>query len=132
MVATRPEMPDLSRLKSIRRNFRLCPPPWWRIVKSPVLRRPPVRLRIDVSGLYGRSVVRSSLTTVEVKRSDGVIGRYVLIGIGYSLFLTLAPVVATSITFKSLSTVITAGAPGLDFETWDSLAYKLLMYSGIF
>ena len=85
IVATFPGTPNFSRLKSIRRNFCLCPPPWWRIVRSPVLRRPPVRLRTVNSGLCGVSVVRSSLTSEVLKRSVGVIGLYVLIAIVFVL-----------------------------------------------
>ena len=51
------------------------------MVISPEFRRPPVRCLITNSGLYGRSVVRSSFTSDVWKRSVGVIGLYVLIGI---------------------------------------------------
>src|ERR1017187_3395592 len=85
IVATRPGTPYFSRLKSIRRIFCLCPPPWWRIVRSPVLRRPPVRLRTVNSGLCGVSVVRSSLTSEVLKRSVGVTCLYVLIAIVFVL-----------------------------------------------
>ena len=85
MTSFKPGTPYLSRLKSIRRNFCLCPPPWWRIVKSPELRRPPVRCLTTNSGLCGVSVVRSSLTSEVWKRSVGVIGLYVLIGIVFVL-----------------------------------------------
>src|SRR5690348_5887255 len=80
--ATVAGMPALSRLKSMTRILRLCPPPRCQLVKSPELRRPPVRSLISVSALCGRSVVISSLTSVVLKRSDGVSGLYVLIGIG--------------------------------------------------
>src|SRR5215469_4483198 len=76
--------PALSRLKSMMRILRLCPPPRCQLVKSPEFRRPPVRSLISVSGLCGRSVVISSLTNVVLNRSDGVNGLYVLIGIVYS------------------------------------------------
>src|SRR5579863_7807443 len=81
MVATLPGTPYLSRLKSMRRIFCLCPPPWWRMVRSPELRRPPVRLRVVSSGLCGLFVVRSSFTSELWNRSVGVIGLYVLIAI---------------------------------------------------
>src|SRR5271156_1301667 len=81
IVATLPGTPNLSRLKSIRRSFCLWPPPWWRMVKSPELRRPPVRCLTASNGLEGRFVVMSSLTRVVWKRRVGVIGLYVLIGI---------------------------------------------------
>src|SRR5271168_341938 len=79
--ATLPGTPNLSRLKSIRRSFCLWPPPWCLMVKSPELRRPPVRCFTASSGLCGRLVVISSFTRVVWKRSVGVIGLYVLIGI---------------------------------------------------
>src|SRR6266850_3691715 len=91
MVATVAGTPALSRLKSIVRILRLCPPPRCHIVISPALRRPPVRCLILVSGLCGRFVVRSSLTTVDLKRSVGVIGLYVLIAICFSQETGQAP-----------------------------------------
>src|SRR6266496_4403174 len=81
MVATTAGIPVLSRLKSIARILRLCPPPRCQIVRSPELRRPPVRFFGSVSGLCGRLVVRSSLTCELLKRRVGVIGLYVLIAI---------------------------------------------------
>src|SRR5580704_5041140 len=51
------------------------------MVRSPELRRPPVRCRVTRSGLCGSFVVMSSFTSVVWKRSVGVIGLYVLIGI---------------------------------------------------
>src|SRR6516164_10587110 len=77
--ATVAGMPNLSRLKSMIRSLRLCPPPRCQLVRSPELRRPPVRCLGSVSGLYGRLVVRSSLTVVVVNRRVGVTGLYVLI-----------------------------------------------------
>src|SRR6266480_3366143 len=86
-------MPDLSRLKSIRRSFCLCPPPRCQLVRSPALRRPAMDFFGDVNGLYGRFVVRSSLTMVEVKRCDGVNGLYVFMAMIFFLLLlpSLAP-----------------------------------------
>src|SRR5205823_7131318 len=89
MVATVAGTPALSRLKSIERILRLCPPPRCHMVMSPALRRPPVRCLILVSGLCGRFVVKSSLTTVDLKRSVGVIGLYVFMAIVASLLLWL-------------------------------------------
>src|SRR3954463_13870721 len=86
MVATVAGTPALSRLKSMVRILRLCPPPRGQMVISPALRRPPVCRLILVSGLCGRFVVKSSLTTVDLNRSVGVIGLYVLIAIVASLF----------------------------------------------
>jgi hypothetical protein len=45
----------------------------------------PVRCFTTSSGLYGFAVVRSSLTSEVWKRSVGVIGLYVLIGIVFVL-----------------------------------------------
>ena len=67
-------IPDLSRLKSMMRSLRLWPPPRCQMVRSPELRRPPERCFGSVSGLYGRFVVRSSLTVVVVNRRVGVTG----------------------------------------------------------
>src|SRR5271156_2088795 len=60
------------------------------MVMSPELRRPPVRCLMVSNGLYGLSVVISSLTSVVLNRNDGVIGRYVLIGIVSSLYPQVA------------------------------------------
>src|SRR3954449_6441672 len=87
MVATVAGTPALSRLKSMVRILRLCPPPRCQMVISPALRRPPVCRLILVSGLCGRFVVKSSLTTVDLKRSVGVIGLYVFMAIVASLLL---------------------------------------------
>src|SRR5215467_3184946 len=81
--------PFLSRLKSIARSLRLCPPPRCQMVMSPRLRRPPVRSLILVSALCGLSVVSSSLVNVVLNRNDGVIGLYVLIAINQPLVLAL-------------------------------------------
>src|SRR5438094_6428783 len=78
-------MPDLSRLKSIRRSFCLCPPPRCQLVRSPALRRPAVVFFGDVNGLCGRFVVRSSLTSVVLNLCDGVNGLYVFIAISFAL-----------------------------------------------
>src|SRR5690242_3518484 len=82
-------MPVLSRLKSIARSLRLCPPPRCQMVMSPALRRPPVRCLIFVSGLCGRSVVSSSFVSVVLNRSDGVVGLYVLMPINQPLAFSL-------------------------------------------
>src|SRR5690242_13996364 len=85
MEVTVAGIPTLSRLKSIARSLRLCPPPMCQIVWSPELRRPPVFFFVSVSGLCGRFVVRSSFTSVVLKRRLGVIGLYVLIAIFFAL-----------------------------------------------
>src|SRR5580704_12948462 len=51
------------------------------MVRSPELRRPPVRCLTAKSGLCGRLVVMSSFARDVWKRNVGVIGLYVLIGI---------------------------------------------------
>src|ERR1700733_5207545 len=89
IVATLPGTPNFSRLKSIRRSFCLCPPPWWRTVRSPEFRRPPVRLRVVSNGLCGVDVVRSSVVSDVLKRNGGVTGLYVLIAIVFVLELQI-------------------------------------------
>ena len=64
IVVTVAGIPVLSRLKSMMRSLRLCPPPINRIVVSPELRRPPVRCLGSTNGLCGCLVVISSLTSV--------------------------------------------------------------------
>src|SRR6267142_4835223 len=81
IVATVPGTPVLSRLKSMVRSLRLCPPPRCQMVMSPEFRRPPVRLLICVRGLCGFDAVSSSFVRVVLNRCDGVIGLYVLIAI---------------------------------------------------
>src|SRR5437764_13295461 len=98
MVATVAGTPALSRLKSMDRILRLCPPPRCHMVMSPALRRPPVRCLILVSGLCGRFVVKSSLTTVDLNRSVGVIGLYVLIAICFSQETKHAPSLLNLVT----------------------------------
>src|SRR5215472_16360614 len=83
---TVPGTAALSRLKSITRSLRLCPPPRCQMVISPALRRPPMRSLMCVNGLCGLSAVSSSLVSVVLKRNDGVIGLYVLIAIKISLW----------------------------------------------
>src|SRR5262252_5279181 len=90
MVTTVAGMPALSRLKSMMRSLRLCPPPRCQIVWSPELRRPLMRCFDSVSGLYGRLVVRSSLTVEVVNRRVGVTGLYVLIAMIALRFLALS------------------------------------------
>src|SRR5579859_7550286 len=85
MVATVAGIPVLSRLKSMMRSLRLCPPPRCQIVMSPELRRPPVRCLGSTNGLCGCLLVMSSLTIVVRYRSVWVVGLYVLIGIISSL-----------------------------------------------
>src|SRR3954447_9233901 len=84
-------MPALSRLKSIKRIFCLCPPPRCQLVRSPALRRPALDFFGDVNGLYGRLVVRSSLTSVVLNLCDGVNGLYVLIAIVFPWAFSFQP-----------------------------------------
>ena len=64
---------DLSRLKSMMRSLRLCRRAV-QMVRSSRLRRPPERCFGSVIGLYGRLVVRSSLTVGRSEPSVGVTG----------------------------------------------------------
>src|SRR6476659_5212846 len=73
--ATRPGIPNLSRLKSIFRYWRLCPPPRWREVRWPWLLRPPVFFIGSSSDFSGVSRVTSSNPETERKRVPAVIGR---------------------------------------------------------
>src|SRR5215510_984558 len=72
----------LSRLKSMMRYRRLCPPPRHQIVSSPWLLRPPERCRFSVSGRYGSFVVISSKVSDVLPRRPGEVGLYLRIGIG--------------------------------------------------
>lgn len=66
-------------------------------------------------------MVRSELITVDVKRSDGVIGRYVFIGISSS---RVGPEILVSSSGVACKTVLWIGVV--------RALYRLLMYSGIF
>src|SRR6185312_69084 len=73
--ATRPGIPNLSRLKSIFRYWRLCPPPRCREVRWPRLFRPPDFFIGSSSDFSGVSRVISSNPETERKRVPAVIGR---------------------------------------------------------
>src|SRR5512134_3067372 len=73
--ATLPGIPNLFRLKSIRRYCRLCPPPRCREVRWPRLLRPPLCLIGSSSDFSGVSRVISSNPDTERKRVPAVIGR---------------------------------------------------------
>jgi len=60
IVDTFAGMLRLSRLKSMTRYARLCPPPRHHDVISPCVSRPPDLGNGSVSGLYGSSTVISS------------------------------------------------------------------------
>src|SRR5919197_6586845 len=81
MVATRAGTPSLSRLKSMRRYRRLCPPPRWRVVMRPWVFRPAFDLRGRRSGLCGSVVVMSSHPTTDMPRGPGGGGLYLFIAI---------------------------------------------------
>src|SRR3954469_23661017 len=81
MCATFAGTPSLSdRLKSIKRYWRLCPPPWCRAVILPCTLRPP-RLRSggssDFSGVD--RVISAKSATLEPRR-PGEVGLYLRIG----------------------------------------------------
>src|SRR5918996_1549473 len=73
--AIRPGIPNLFRLKSIFRYWRLCPPPRCREVRWPWLFRPPVFLTGSRSDFSGVSRVISSNPETERNRVPAVIGR---------------------------------------------------------
>src|SRR5271157_567710 len=145
IVATRPGTPNFSRLKSMSRSFCLWPPPWWRIVMSPALRRPPVRCLTSSSGLYGLFVVRSSLASVVLKRSVDVIGLYVLIAIvacpgkpvpnlQHHFPVSPEPIhhYRVPIIFPDELPAFSCFTHSLLHSFTSSLPYKLLTYSGSF
>src|SRR6476661_8169218 len=68
-------MPNLSRLKSIRRYIFLCAPPLYRAVTWPMLLRPPVRFLGSRSDFSGVIRVISSNPETERKRVAAVMGR---------------------------------------------------------
>src|SRR5437588_1176690 len=79
MWATLAGMPSLLRRKSIRRNRRLLPPPWWRTVTRPLLLRPARSRPLATSDFCGRSRVISSNPETLAPRRPGVVGLYFLI-----------------------------------------------------
>src|SRR3954454_18696288 len=80
MCATFAGTPSLSdRLKSIRRYWRLCPPPWCRAVILPCTFRPP-RLDSGASSDFSGVVrVISAKSDTLAPRRPGVIGLYLRI-----------------------------------------------------
>src|SRR5215217_3863535 len=86
MRSTLPATPALSRLKSITRYSRLCPPPLWRLVTWPWWLRPPVPDSFSVSAFSGRPLwVNSTKSLVERNRVPGVTGLNCLVGILHPL-----------------------------------------------
>src|SRR2546426_6790803 len=81
IVETLAGMSRLSRLKSMMRYIRLCPPPRHHDVSSPWLLRPPVRWFGSTSGLCGSLVVISSKVWTVWKRWPGDVGLNLRIGI---------------------------------------------------
>src|SRR5438309_2691701 len=73
-LATFAGTPNLSRRKSMRRYCRLCPPPIYRLVMSPLSLRPPVRLSGSSSERSGSVFVMSPKSDTERKRVAGVTG----------------------------------------------------------
>src|SRR5947199_666794 len=90
IVETFAGMSRLSRLKSMMRYIRLCPPPRHHDVSSPRLLRPPVRWFGSTSGLCGSVVVISSKTWTVWKRWSGDVGLNFLIGM-FTRHLSLLP-----------------------------------------
>src|SRR5215207_10010489 len=84
-VDTLAGMSFLSRLKSMMRYSRLCPPPRHHDVISPRLLRPPERCRFSVSGRYGSAVVISSKVCTVRNRVPGDVGLNLRIGISLIL-----------------------------------------------
>ena len=72
---TLPGIPNLFRLKSIFRYWRLCPPPRCREVKWPWLLRPPDFFIGSSSDFSGVMRVISSNPLTDLKRVAAVIGR---------------------------------------------------------
>src|SRR5688500_4344131 len=79
-VETVAGMPFLSRLKSMTREFRLCPPPRHQDVSSPWLLRPPDLRSGSMSGRCDSVVVMSSNVWTVWKRRPGDVGLYLRIG----------------------------------------------------
>src|SRR6266508_1412128 len=75
IAATRAGIANLFRRKSIRRYWRLCPPPCHRFVMWPLLFRPPVRRSGSSSDFSGSPFVTSAKSETERNRVAGVIGR---------------------------------------------------------
>src|SRR5512142_3327843 len=82
MWATLAGTPSLSpRLRSIRRYWRLCPPPWCRVVIRPCPLRPPLPCSGASSDFSGFDRVISAKSETLAPRRPGVVGLYLRIGI---------------------------------------------------
>ena len=80
IAATLAGTPSLTRLKSMMRYRRLCPPPWWRVVMRPLLFRPPVFLSGSRSDFSGAFFVTPSNEETAMKRRPGLVGLYFFSG----------------------------------------------------
>src|SRR5918998_2631616 len=92
MCATLAGTPSLStRLKSIRRYWRLWPPPWCRVVIRPWALRPPFfgsGASSDFSGVD--RVISAKSATLEPRR-PGVVGLYLRIPMCHFLVKVVSP-----------------------------------------
>src|SRR3954451_23851797 len=80
MCATLALTPSLSlRRKSMRRYWRLWPPPMWRVVMRPALLRPPVFGSGRSSDFSGVDRVISAKSATDEPRRPGVVGLYLRI-----------------------------------------------------
>src|SRR2546429_924622 len=85
MCATRAGTPSLStRLKSTKRYWRLCPPPWCRVVIRPCAFRPPLLCKGTTSDFSGVDRVTSTKSATLEPRRPGVVGLYLRIPISQS------------------------------------------------
>ena len=92
MCATFAGTPSLStRLKSIRRYWRLWPPPWCRVVIRPWALRPPFLGSGASSDFSGVDRVISAKSATLEPRRPGVVGLYLRIAIVYTPQLTGPP-----------------------------------------
>ena len=74
MVATFAGTSSFRRLKSMRRYWRLCPPPWWRVVMRPLLLRPALLGRGSRRDFSGLSAVISAKSETVWKRLPALVG----------------------------------------------------------
>src|SRR6185369_8036029 len=83
MCATFAGTPSLStRLKSMSRYCRLCPPPWWRVVTRPWALRPPLLVSGRSRDFSGVDRVTSAKSATLAPRRPAVVGLYLRIAIG--------------------------------------------------
>src|SRR3954453_14283729 len=86
MCATFAGTPSLSaRRKSMSREARLWPPPWWRAVTLPWTLRPPRTCSGRTSDFSGWSRVTSAKSATLEPRRPGVVGLYLRIAIADSV-----------------------------------------------